>query len=496
MTDLIAGRIALLDPLARGASGSLWRAIDQRYNAICAAKVMRQRDGADVLRFVREQTVGGSRGLGEHPNLLPPYTWVAEDDTIVLVMPLIHGGTLAGAIDRHGPLSMPLVAHLTRHLLEALGAMHEAGWVHRDVKPANMLLDATGAGPPHMLLADFGIALHERDVRLTATGMINGTPGFMAPEAMAGLTATTSADLWAAGATMAEALAPTPPRTRREPMQRIEPLHELMHPGLDAHSQALLRTLGALLDPVAEARPSVREALDMLPTTDGPLEEWSRAADGARFTVPDQVEPLQEGSPGWGLPEVPLAGPDELALTRGSLHERLSARSHAAASTRESPSPTSDPTEALKNVPTRVSTPQSSDGESGLNSSSVPHPSAQTSHQDAAGSVPSAPEAPAPPPPGSPAAPFSAPLAAASAPQAPSAAPYSAPLVATSTPREPSAAPHSAPLVATSTPQEPSAAPTAGSRGRRRGTGIALLIISALAGLVSAGLGIAAFTVL
>src|SRR5690625_4777801 len=57
MSDVIAGRIELLDPLARGATGSLWRAIDRRHGAICAAKVMRQRDGADVLRFVREQTV-------------------------------------------------------------------------------------------------------------------------------------------------------------------------------------------------------------------------------------------------------------------------------------------------------------------------------------------------------------------------------------------------------------------------------------------------------
>src|SRR5699024_4936262 len=79
MSDVIAGRIELLDPLARGATGSLWRAIDRRYGAICAAKVMRQRDGADVLRFVREQTVGTAQGLGAHPHLLPPYTWVAED---------------------------------------------------------------------------------------------------------------------------------------------------------------------------------------------------------------------------------------------------------------------------------------------------------------------------------------------------------------------------------------------------------------------------------
>ena len=72
MSDVIAGRIALLDPLARGASGSLWRAVDRRYGAVCAAKVMRQRDGAEVLRFVREQAVRSAQGLGRHPHLLPP----------------------------------------------------------------------------------------------------------------------------------------------------------------------------------------------------------------------------------------------------------------------------------------------------------------------------------------------------------------------------------------------------------------------------------------
>src|SRR5699024_9985050 len=141
------------------------------------------RDGAEVLRFVREQAAGG---IGAHPHLLPPYTWVAEDDTIVLVMPLVHGGTLAEAVARQGALSPSLTAQLLRQLLDALAAMHASRWVHRDVKPANLLLDSTGEAHPHLLLADFGIALHETDVRLTETGFVHGTPGFMAPEALKG----------------------------------------------------------------------------------------------------------------------------------------------------------------------------------------------------------------------------------------------------------------------------------------------------------------------
>src|SRR5690606_20742920 len=105
MSDVIAGRIELLDPLARGASGSLWRAIDRRYGAVCAAKVMRQRDGSEGMRFVRGPAVGDAECLGAPPHLLPRYSWVAEDDTVVLVMPLVHGGTLASALAAHGALS-------------------------------------------------------------------------------------------------------------------------------------------------------------------------------------------------------------------------------------------------------------------------------------------------------------------------------------------------------------------------------------------------------
>src|SRR5699024_10115286 len=100
----------------------------------------------------------------------------------------------------HGALSPSLVAQLLRQLLDALATMHAAQWVHRDVKPANLLLDATGEEAPHLLLADFGIALHESDVRLTETGFAHGTPGFMAPEVLAGAGTSTAQDVWAAAA--------------------------------------------------------------------------------------------------------------------------------------------------------------------------------------------------------------------------------------------------------------------------------------------------------
>ncbi len=336
MSDVIAGRIELLEPLARGASGSLWRAVDRRYGAVCAAKVMRQRDGAEVLRFVREQSVGTAQGLGRHPHLLPPYTWVAEDDTIVLVMPLVHGGTLAGALAEHGALSPSLVAQLLRQLLDALAAMHASSWVHRDVKPANLLLDRTGEAAPHLLLADFGIALHESDVRLTATGFVHGTPGFMAPEVLGAGVSSPAQDVWAAAACALEALAPPPPRERPEASVLADRVRAVLAGSPDPAARGLGELLRAMLAADPARRPTAAQARDAIPAPTAPPASWSRTASGERFTVPDRIAADAV------LPEVPLEGPASLAQQAPGLHERLVART-SAASAEPAPVPSSPP---------------------------------------------------------------------------------------------------------------------------------------------------------
>ncbi|HEX7350344.1 serine/threonine-protein kinase [Brachybacterium sp.] len=332
MSDVIAGRIELLDPLARGASGSLWRAIDRRYDAVCAAKVMRQRDGAEVLRFVREQTVGSAQGLGRHPHLLPPYTWVAEDDTIVLVMPLVHGGTVAGAVAEHGALSPSLVAQLLRQLLDALAAMHDAHWVHRDVKPANLLLEPTTDGVPHLLLADFGIALHEMDVRLTETGFAHGTPGFMAPEVLEGSGTSAAQDVWAAAACALEALAPSRPREHLAPAELPGRVHSALTGSMDPAARPLGELLQQMLEADPLSRPAAAEARDRIPRPAAPASAWARTATGAPFTVRDRIGDFPELSASGAHTEVPLDGPESLVGVAPGLHERLTALSRSATS--------------------------------------------------------------------------------------------------------------------------------------------------------------------
>lgn len=322
MSDVIAGRIDLLDPLARGASGALWRAVDLRFEAICAAKVMRQRDGADVLRFVREQSVGahGPRALGTHPHLLPPYTWVAEDDAVVLAMPLIRGGTLGQSLADHGALHPLLVAELTRQLLDALAAMHEKRWLHRDVKPANLLLQVTGTGPPHLRLADFGIALHEDDARLTETGFVHGTPGFMSPERLRGDGASAAQDVWAAGAVALRGLGV------HADLEAGEDPQALLAGALDGSFPELHRTLHAMLERDPSRRPTASAARDALPGPPRDASRWLVTADGDPFEVFDLLDPRPEGSSGRDLPEIPADGPDSLAPRSTSLHERISER--------------------------------------------------------------------------------------------------------------------------------------------------------------------------
>ena len=109
MADTIAGRYTLIDPIARGGSGSVWRAWDGRLQQLCAAKVLRQRDSADLLRFAREQSV-----KLDHPHVLAPYGWAAEDEHVVIAMPLVHGGTLESALQDNGAASAELTYHQPR----------------------------------------------------------------------------------------------------------------------------------------------------------------------------------------------------------------------------------------------------------------------------------------------------------------------------------------------------------------------------------------------
>lgn len=194
MGEIFAGRYELIDPIGRGGVGAVWRAWDARRRRYVAAKVLQQSDAHTLLRFVREQAL-----RIDHPHVLAPASWAADDDKVLFTMDLVNGGSLAHLIGDYGPLPPRFVCVLLDQLLAGLTAVHAEGVVHRDIKPANILLEATGTGRPHLRLSDFGIAMRKGEPRLTEANYVVGTPGYFAPEQMLGAEPDFPADLFAVG---------------------------------------------------------------------------------------------------------------------------------------------------------------------------------------------------------------------------------------------------------------------------------------------------------
>ncbi|MFE3647887.1 serine/threonine-protein kinase [Streptomyces sp. NPDC059152] len=246
MGEIFAGRYELVDPIGRGGVGAVWRAWDHRRRRYVAAKVLQQSDAHTLLRFVREQAL-----RIDHPHVLAPASWAADDDKVLFTMDLVHGGSLAHLTGDYGPLPPRMVCTLMDQLLAGLTAVHAEGVVHRDIKPANILLEATGTGRPHLRLSDFGIAMRKGEPRLTETNYVVGTPGYFAPEQMLGAEPDFPADLFAAGLVALSLITGAKPDT--EALVRRFAEHGVPNAPDDV-PEPLWQVLASLLHPDPEAR--------------------------------------------------------------------------------------------------------------------------------------------------------------------------------------------------------------------------------------------------
>lgn len=299
-TDVVAGRYALCDPLDSGGSGTVWRAWDLARGRYCAAKLLRRREAGQLLRFVREQQV---RLTGAH--VASPYAWAAEEADVLIATELVDGGSLHALVGRTGALAEPTVAVLLDQLLQALETVHAAGLVHRDVKPGNVLLRATGHGSLDVQLIDFGLAIRSEDARLTELGMVIGTPGYLPPElADAGVGPTPAQDLFAAGRTAAAVLQAI------EPTLGVPQTFQIEDPVLRDVLTGLLQRDPAL----RPADASVARAMLAAARSD----PHPRRADGMLVDIGSRLPALP---PGWDAVHGPgvdarLASAHEVALHR------------------------------------------------------------------------------------------------------------------------------------------------------------------------------------
>ncbi|RSM73504.1 serine/threonine protein kinase [Kibdelosporangium aridum] len=291
------GRFKKIKALGHGGFGTVWLAMDTQLDRTVAVKIAHAPDAETEQRMLRE-----ARALAavRHPNCVRVYDIVEDEDGLGIVMEYIEGMPLADAVHENGKLDDLAAARLWVTMAGALSAAHAKGVLHRDIKPSNIMIDPSGM--PHLI--DFGIARSKGDSTLTKTGMMVGTPDFLAPETAAGSPASPASDAWQLAATVSYALTGEPPRgTRDNPMAALmaaAKAERITHlPANSVH----LRLISAALGPDPAGRPTldtvIRQTGGWLSkgghTEDGPVTKVVKREDIAALDRTKVTKPSEGG---------------------------------------------------------------------------------------------------------------------------------------------------------------------------------------------------------
>ncbi|HMH89783.1 MAG TPA: protein kinase [Streptosporangiaceae bacterium] len=211
---IVAGRYRLIEPLGSGGMGTVWLAQDELLRRAVAAKEIFPPAGmtADERTALRQRTLREARTAARlsHPNVVTIYDVAEDDGRPWIIMELVQARSLRDVLEQDGPLDPPAAARVGLQVLAALRSAHALGIMHRDVKPGNVLIEADGRA----VLADFGIARAEDGTATTASGVLVGSPSYIAPERAQGDRGGPASDLWSLGATLYAAVEGRPPYDR------------------------------------------------------------------------------------------------------------------------------------------------------------------------------------------------------------------------------------------------------------------------------------------
>ncbi|MDQ4143220.1 MAG: protein kinase [Actinomycetota bacterium] len=287
---VFGGRYVLEERIAVGGMGTVHRALDERLGRPVAAKVLREELAEDphfVERFRREAR---SAAMLSHPNIASIYDYVADERGHLIVMELLTGPDLSRYLSAAGTIAVERAVDVCCQVLDALGHAHDRGVIHRDVKPANIVLDHDTT----VKVTDFGIAQALGSARLTATGAFLGSAHYVAPERVRGEEATPASDLYSLGVVLFEMVVGRPPfggdslhRVLESHLSEDVPAPSTVAEGIPAGLDDVIRlaTQRVAGDRFASAE-EMRAALDAL---DGGL------ADPVTFTrLPDDTPPLPQ----------------------------------------------------------------------------------------------------------------------------------------------------------------------------------------------------------
>ncbi|MEV4376089.1 serine/threonine-protein kinase [Streptosporangium sp. NPDC049644] len=310
---VLAGRYRALARLGAGGMGVVWRARDELLHREVAIKevILAPHLSQEHRDEMRERTMREARAAARlgHPSIVAVHDVIAQDGRPWIVMDLVRGRSLDDAIRADGPLPPRRVAAIGLAVLDALALAHSRGIMHRDVKPANIMLAQDGG----VLLTDFGIATVEGDTQLTSPDALVGSPGYIAPERLRGTGDGPSADLWSLGATLYAAVEGQGPFRRDTPVATIGAVLTQETP-FPSRAGELAPVLLAMLAKDPRQRPgetglraALRQVAQGLPP--GPL---------SPATAP-QVPPPQAAAPRSTAPAPAPAGPRRTGLIVGAV---------------------------------------------------------------------------------------------------------------------------------------------------------------------------------
>ncbi|KPC80102.1 serine/threonine-protein kinase [Streptomyces sp. NRRL S-4] len=260
---VLAGRYRLGDVLGRGGMGKVWRAEDEVLHRTVAVKELTAglyvAEADRAVLHARTQKEARAAARITHPGVVTVHDVIEYDNRPWIVMQYVDGPSLADATKESGEIEPREAARIGLHVLSALRAAHDAGVLHRDVKPGNVLLARDG----QVLLTDFGIAAIEGDSTITRTGELVGSIDYLAPERVRGGDPGPASDLWSLGATLYTAVEGSSPFRRTSPISTMQAV-VTEEPPPPLHGGALAPVITALLRKDPADRPSAQETERML----------------------------------------------------------------------------------------------------------------------------------------------------------------------------------------------------------------------------------------
>ncbi|MFK5633053.1 serine/threonine-protein kinase [Ornithinimicrobium sp. LYQ103] len=309
--EVVAGRYRILRTLGRGGGGIVWLAQDEHLGREVALKRVSGEADPEVLvtRGLREARTSATLA---HDHVVRVYDAFVTDGAPWIVMEYVPGPSLAGLLEGGATLPVNQVATIGAQMATALAAAHGAGILHRDVKPANVLL--TDASGTHAKLTDFGIARAEEDHQLTRTGMVSGTAAYFSPEVASGEDPSPASDVWALGATLYAAVEGRRPYP--DAGNAVAQLHAIVRdqPRAPRQAGALTPVLAGMLAPDPARRWSADQAAQALRGVASGGPPADRAGQGAGATAAAAGAAL--GSAPWGTDAPPTQAHRPVDSTR------------------------------------------------------------------------------------------------------------------------------------------------------------------------------------